>query len=167
MVRRYDDAIDVRMNDVRQQDGQVEHVRPGDGLSCYGLSRGGGGGSSVGDDLVPAQPTAFLWRGRLYVVRAVQTRWYERRAWWREAAAAALLGLRGDDASAGSSARASSGTVTEVLDTTEYLDGETEVWRVEAAAGRSCPVGVFDLARSMSTAPGGAPGGWRLTRVAD
>jgi hypothetical protein len=143
VVRRYDDTIDVRLTQVAGERG------------------GGQAGSSA------AQPDAFVWRDRLYVVRAVQTRWYERRAWWREAAAAALLGLRGDEqqrdpCGAGSGV----GTATEVPGATGYLDGETEVWRVEAAAGRSGPVGVFDLARSVPTS-GAAPRGWRLTRVAD
>ncbi|HEU5242467.1 MAG TPA: DUF6504 family protein, partial [Ornithinibacter sp.] len=30
-------------------------------------------------------PTAFIWRGRLYVVRDVLAHWRERRAWWRDA----------------------------------------------------------------------------------
>jgi hypothetical protein len=116
------------------------------------------------EDETGPQPAAFVWRDRLYVVRAVQTRWYERRAWWREAAAAALLGLRGDESRAD----------VALVPTSDYLDGETEVWRVEAAAGRSFPVGVFDLARSVpAVATGervgaaGASSGWRLTRVAD
>jgi hypothetical protein len=141
-VRRYNDTIDVRMQDVEMQ------------------------------DVSAVQPTAFVWRDRLYVVRAVQTRWYERRTWWREAAAVALLGLRGDDdgrdgrGEVGTALTARTSTVAAVLDTADYLDGETEVWRVEAAAGRSCPIGVFDLARPVSMT--GAPsGGWRLTRVAD
>jgi hypothetical protein len=151
VVRRYDDTIDVRLTQVAGERG------------------GGQAGSSA------AQPDAFVWRDRLYVVRAVQTRWYERRAWWREAAAAALLGLRGDEqqrgvgsAGVGSAGAGSSGggTAAEASTATGYLDGETEVWRVEAAAGRSGPVGVFDLARSVPTS-GAAPGGWRLTRVAD
>jgi hypothetical protein len=99
----------------------------------------------------------------------VQTRWYERRAWWREAAAAALLGLRGDEQQHGadpSGGGSGAGAATEVSGATGYLDGETEVWRVEAAAGRSGPVGVFDLARSVPTS-GAVPSGWRLTRVAD
>jgi hypothetical protein len=153
VVRRYDDTIDVRLTQVVGERGQAE--------------------SSA------AQPDAFVWRDRLYVVRAVQTRWYERRAWWREAAAAALLGLRGDEqqqgvgsSGAGSCGAGSSGggTATEASAATGYLDGETEVWRVEAVAGRSGPVGVFDLARSvpaMPTLSGAAPSGWRLTRVAD
>jgi hypothetical protein len=156
VVRRYDDTIDVRMQ------GDQDEAGP--------------------------QPAAFVWRDRLYVVRAVQTRWYERRAWWREAAAAALLGLRGDDSRADVSRDeflddASGGRATTpradvpgsdaLVPADGYLDGETEVWRVEAAAGRSFPVGVFDLARSVPAAPVdqvgavGASSGWRLTRVAD
>lgn len=156
MVRRYDDTIDVRMEEVPAEER--------------------------GSDVRTPQPTAFVWRERLYVVRAVQTRWYERRAWWREAAAAALLGLRGDGpdrpgddrpgddgpgADAAGAGRATGTASVGVLDGAGYLDGETEVWRVEAAAGRSCPVGVFDLARSASVTPGAPSGGWRLTRVAD
>jgi hypothetical protein len=153
VVRRYDDTIDVRMQEASVQERT-------DAPDASG-------------QLAAAQPAAFVWRDRLYVVRAVQTRWYERRAWWREAAAAALLGLRGDEPrmeqvggaeQVGGVARAS--TSTHVVDTAAYLDGETEVWRVEAAAGRSFPVGVFDLARPVS-ATGAASGGWRLTRVAD
>jgi hypothetical protein len=142
VVRRYDDTIDVRLTQVTGECG------------------GGQAGSSA------AQPDAFVWRDRLYVVRAVQTRWYERRAWWREAAAAALLGLRGDEQQRGAGS-SGGGTATEVPAATAYLDGETEVWRVEAAAGRSGPVGVFDLARSVPATSGAAPSGWRLTRVAD
>jgi hypothetical protein len=115
------------------------------------------------EDEAGPRPAAFVWRDRLYVVRAVQTRWYERRAWWREAAAAALLGLRGEESRAD----------VALAPTSDYLDGETEVWRVEAAAGRSFPVGVFDLARSVPASSGervgaaAASSGWRLTRVAD
>jgi hypothetical protein len=144
VVRRYDDTIDVRLQDGPGPDES-------DGPDEQGQR---------------AQPAAFVWRGRLYVVRAVQTRWYERRAWWREAAAAALLGLRGDE-------RAGAGPATEVP-AGDYLDGETEVWRVEASAGRAGPVGVFDLARSVPALPTvptvpavTPPTGWRLTRVAD
>jgi hypothetical protein len=60
-------------------------------------------------------PTEFLWRGRLYQVRAVLSRWSEAGRWWRAAGLDAL-----DDA-------------------------EREYWRVEAAAGRSGSSGVFDL----------------------
>ncbi|HYN30543.1 MAG TPA: DUF6504 family protein [Dermatophilaceae bacterium] len=61
-------------------------------------------------------PDAFLWRGRLFVVRTVQDQWQERRAWWRDA-----LG--------------GGGAAPTALD----------VWRVEARAGASGVTGVFDL----------------------
>jgi Family of unknown function (DUF6504) len=164
VVRRYDDTIDVRLQDVAVQGVSARGVSVGDislgdvRLTEVAEDRGGTAGS---------QPAAFVWRGRLYVVRAVQTRWYERRAWWREAAAAALLGLRGDEQQDGQRGTAGGGPAPDVPAGADPLDGETEVWRVEAAAGRSGPVGVFDLARSVPTTPGAAPGGWRLTRVAD
>lgn len=68
-------------------------------------------------------PTQFLWRGRLYVVRAVVAHWIESSAWW------------------GGSRRALEGAV---------LAPEHEVWRVEAQAGRSDLTGVYDLRRDMA-----------------
>lgn len=85
----------------------------------------------------PAAPDAFLWRGRLYVVRDVLGHWRERRAWWREALDP------GADAV---------GSLTDL---------EQEVWRVEASPGRMRGTGVYDLAHD------GAAPGWRLLRVAD
>jgi Family of unknown function (DUF6504) len=162
VVRRYDDTIDVRLTQV------MEHG---------GTSGSPGPAATAPGGQPRQQPTAFVWRGRLYVVRAVQTRWYERRAWWQEAAAAALLGLRGDEHGQQGEGRSETAAgAADVPGEAGYLDGETEVWRVEAAAGRSSPVGVFDLARAvpalpaepaLSALPGAAPTGWRLTRVAD
>jgi hypothetical protein len=155
VVRRYDDTIDVRLTQVTPEQDAT--------------------GSPMLSASPMAQPAAFVWRGRLYLVRAVQTRWYERRAWWREAAAAALLGLRGDEQPSEGPQGTAAGSA-EVSGGAGYLDGETEVWRVEAAAGRSSPVGVFDLARPVPAMPdmptasamsGEASTGWRLTRVAD
>ncbi len=102
-------------------------------------------------------PDAFVWRGRLYVVRAVLSRWHERRAWWRDPAAAGLLGLRADDLEAVTTDPA---PPTPAVGTT--VAGECQVWRVEAAAGRSSPVGVYDLVRT-----GGPHDAWHLSRVAD
>ena len=61
---------------------------------------------------VPSEdsPDQFLWRGRLYVVRAVIAHWIESSAWW------------------GGSRRALEGALPA---------HEHEVWRVEAQAGRS------------------------------
>jgi Family of unknown function (DUF6504) len=114
----------------------------------------------------PAEPTAFLWRGRLYVVRAVQAHWYERRAWWRDAAGLTLLGLRTDDGQVAGAATAQ-GTVAARAATSVLPDaGEREVWRVEAAAGRSSPVGVYELVHDPLSSDT-ASGGWRLSRVDD
>jgi hypothetical protein len=60
-------------------------------------------------------PTQFLWRGRLYLIRAVLDHWREVGRWWRPTRASSLA------------------------------DEEHEFWRVEAGAGRSAGTGVFDL----------------------
>ena len=146
MVRRYDDPIDVQ-------------ARPG-----------------APDE--PEQPTAFVWRGRLYVVRGVLAHWYERRAWWRDTASLTLLGLRADDLRAdgagtrGTGAQGAAGAATEqgtaaARAATSVLPdaGERQVWRVEAAAGRSSPVGVYDLVHDPGG--GGEPDRWRLVHLDD
>jgi hypothetical protein len=64
-------------------------------------------------------PDQFLWRGRLWQVRAVLAHWVETGPWWRETAPAV------------------------------DLIAERELWRVEAARGRDLAgldvSGVFDL----------------------
>jgi hypothetical protein len=95
-------------------------------------------------------PMSFLWRGRLYVVRAVLGHWRERREWWAVAAARALHGDSWTPSPGAGGA----------------LDHECEVWRVEASTGRAYGNGVYDLARESVTVP--APGeAWRLLHVAD
>jgi len=114
MVRRYEEPIEVRA--------------------------GVGGVDLVGgiDPVPDSSPSAFLWRGRLYIVREVIGHWRDRRAWWREA-----LDLDEDTAAHG-------------LDCLEQ-----EVWRVEASPGRLADTGVYDLGMD------GPVRGWRLLRVAD
>lgn len=90
------------------------------------------------------QPEAFIWRGRLYVVRDVVAQWRERRAWWREALDAEESQVR-----PGSSIAAAA--------------NEQQVWRVEASPGWSFAPGVYDLAHDES-AHGEQ---WSLVRVAD
>ncbi|HEX7462504.1 MAG TPA: DUF6504 family protein [Dermatophilaceae bacterium] len=122
MVRRYEDPIEVRAGA-----GGVERV----------------GGIDCAPD---PTPSAFLWRGRLYVVRDVIGHWRERRAWWREA----LDPDEGDsDTRRGMSAEHGPDCL------------EQEVWRVEASAGRLAGTGVYDLGMN------GPARGWRLLRVAD
>ena len=124
MVRRYEEPIEVRagMGGVDRRDID----RTGD------IDRASD----------PA-PSAFLWRGRLYVVRDVIGHWRERRAWWREA-------LDPDEEVAAHG-----------LDCLEQ-----EVWRVEASPGRLAGTGVYDLGMN-DLGMDGSVRGWRLLRVAD
>jgi hypothetical protein len=125
MVRRYEEPIEVRAG--------VGAVDPARGIDRAGDI----------DGASDPTPSAFLWRGRLYVVRDVIGHWRERRAWWREA-------LDPDEEVA-----------AQGLDCLEQ-----EVWRVEASPGRLAGTGVYDL--GMNDLGGDGPmRGWRLLRVAD
>jgi hypothetical protein len=65
-----------------------------------------------------ADPTQFLWRDRLYVVRTVLARWSECGRWWRLPA-------------------------VQQVSTPEDVGAERDYWRVEA--GRMSALGVYDL----------------------
>jgi hypothetical protein len=96
---------------------------------------------------------SFLWRGRLYVVRAVLGHWRERREWWASAAARAVHGDGGDGCASATGAPA-------------VLDHERDVWRVEASAGRIFGTGVYDLCREPAD-PTLTAQDWRLVQVVD
>jgi hypothetical protein len=100
-------------------------------------------------------PMSFLWRGRLYVVRAVLGHWRERREWWASAAARAV---HGDEGAAVTGAPAAG--------VPAVLDRERDVWRVEASAGRTFGNGVYDLCREP-TEPAPSAQAWRLVQVVD
>jgi len=88
-------------------------------------------------------PAEFLWRGRLYVVRAVLAHWVETRAWWRTAAAGGSSALFLDPSAEGA---------------------EREVWRVEATAGRQAGTGVYDVCFDWAT---DTQHPWTLLRTMD
>ena len=67
------------------------------------------------------RPLRFVWRSRLYVVRAILEHWVISREWWRDPAGA------------------------------EPGQPELEFWRVEAAPGTGMPPGVFELRRETVT----------------
>lgn len=71
-------------------------------------------------------PEQFLWRGRLWKVRAVLAHWVETGSWWQSGGARAVIGSDepGSDPAEGS-------TRTVGAD----LLGERELWRVEAGRG--------------------------------
>ncbi len=104
-------------------------------------------------------PEQFLWRGKLWKVRAVLAHWVETGSWWQSADARAVIGSddTGDDTGE-----------TLVAQRGQDLLGERELWRVEAAAGMA-PVdddgdhggGVFDLSFDWSD------GSWQLVGCVD
>lgn len=119
-MRRFSDSVQVR---VRRREQEREK----------------GPVSSAG----PA-PEAFIWRGRLYVVRGVLAQWRERRAWWRDA-------LEADEAQ------------VRPGETLVAAASEQHVWRVEASPGWSFAPGVYDLAHDESL----RGDQWSLVRVSD
>ena len=89
-------------------------------------------------------PEQFLLRGRLYLVRSVLARWTEPGGWrWsgpgRFAAVAAPAG-------------AEPGAVA-VINSVPVDLADRELWRVEAAAGMSARLEVFDLCRDVAAEP--------------
>jgi hypothetical protein len=114
-------------------------------------------------------PEQFLWRGRLWKVRAVIAHWVETGPWWQSGGARAVIGS--DEAPAGGRGDARSRPPG------ADLLAERELWRVEAGRGPGRPVavdtgaepggaepdggGVFDLAFDWSD------GRWALVGCAD
>jgi len=113
-------------------------------------------------------PEQFLWRGRLWKVRAVIAHWVETGPWWQSGGARAVIGS--DEPGQGPAAGATRTGGADLL-------GERELWRVEAGRGPGRPVaadpegttadgvvdggGVFDLAFDWSD------GRWALVGCAD
>ena len=142
-MRRYSDPVEVRSG---SRLGAVQGTAPGRGAgSVHGtvevdaLVDGGGDDREVVD---VAGPEAFIWQGRLYVVRRVLAHWRERRSWWRDA----LDPVQGQSTGIDVASR------------------EQHVWRVEASRGQSFGTGVFDLTSDGAEGP---DADWRLVRVAD
>jgi len=132
--------------------GEVISIRTGSaGAGSSGA--GSSGGVAVGNQ--------FLWRSRIYVVRAVLAHWVESGTWWtslqRQSKPRAVLSASGDD------------VLVEPSITRDVGATERWVWRVEAAAGSSAPIGVYDVAceiRGTDTVEL-IHGQWRLARALD
>jgi len=129
VVRRFSDVVQVRVRSEQQSEQQSEPVRQQEG-PVAGAAR--------------ERPEAFIWKGRLYVVREVLAQWRERRAWWHDALDAEESQVRPGE-------------------TLVAAASEQHVWRVEASPGWSFAPGVYDLAHDAS--PRGDH--WSLVRVAD
>lgn len=125
------------------------------------------------------EPSQFLWRGRLYLVRDVLARWTESGGWWRTPEVRALTS--GESAPAAEpdpletvpipaspkwaqrawgepapDVGAAAGGSLSGVD-----DGERAWWRVEAGRGKGAGTGVYDLCHDE------ARGSWTLARVLD
>jgi hypothetical protein len=121
------------------------------------------------------EPAEFLWRDRLWVVRAVLARWVETGAWW-QAAVPAGAGIPGTTITPGAMGIGGTSTAmsTAMSGGTDgssalaldpaALSVERELWRVEATRGRVHGTGVFDLCFDWSATAGT---GWTLTRALD
>jgi Family of unknown function (DUF6504) len=103
---------------------------------------------SGGDD-----PEMFLLRGRLYAVRSVLARWREPGG-WRWSGPGRVAAAPTGAAAAGAMA---------VIHSVPVDLADRELWRVEAAAGMSARVEVFDLCRDVAV----DPPRWTATLVED
>ena len=130
-----------------------------------------------GDDA----PRQFLWRSRLYLVRAVLASWTESGGWWHGPAARPLFdaddatprpgGGRSDDlvlatipAAPKWGQRAWGEPAPDVgasVGGVAVDDGERECWRVEAGVSSSAGTGVYDLSFDWGA------GVWTISRVLD
>ena len=101
-------------------------------------------------------PEQFLWRGRLWKVRAVLAHWVETTPWWQSSGVRAVIGS--DEADPQATPDAGDTTGGDLL-------VERELWRVEAGAGRAtgdvAGGGVFDLSFDWTE------GAWLLVGCAD
>ena len=103
-------------------------------------------------------PEQFLWRGRLWKVRAVLAHWVETGPWWQSGGVRAVIGSD-DPAESPANSSANSPARADLL-------AEREVWRVEASRGRAVATepdggGVFDLSFDWND------GTWLLVGCAD
>jgi hypothetical protein len=138
-MRRYSDPVQVRS--ARVEEPVEEPVQPpSSGASSVASSVALAAVSERAEPVV--SPQAFIWQGRLYVVRRVLDHWRERRSWWRDALDPVPGRPTGID----------------------VASREQHIWRVEASRGLAYGTGVFDLSSD------GAPGDeadWRLVGVSD
>lgn len=114
------------------------------------------------------EPAHFLWQGRLYAVRAVRAHWFEpfpvdgpdQQGMPREATGSELpaIPVKGGDDRTVVPARTRQDEPVPSSHTQQPA-GDRELWRVEAAAGRTARSGVFDLCVAWPT------GMWTLTQV--
>ena len=85
------------------------------------------------------RPLRFVWRSRLYTVRAILEHWVINREWWRS---------RDDSGGPAPPAPEPGGPAPPAP---EPGDPELEFWRVEAAPGQGMTPGTYELRREAAT----------------
>ena len=147
-MRTYGEVIDVRTTGDGSRDGLRGGAHPADGA-----------------------PAQFVWRGRLYLVRDVLAHWVELGTWWTLPRRATAPQGIGSGIGAGTGAALPDGERPARSVAADVGAVEREVWRVEAAAGRTATCGVYDLVRDVPAvdprAPLAPPPRWRLARALD
>ena len=144
--------------------GEVIAIRHGSG-SGPGPSSGSGSGSAA--DIQPSGLVTpghqFLWRSRIYVIRHVLAHWIESGTWWTSLHQPTSPSLY-QPADSRDQQLPITRSITRDVGATERW-----VWRVEAAAGSSAPIGVYDVACEVSgtTSQERTAGQWRLARALD
>ena len=144
--------------------------------------------SSSAPSVTPAPPAQFLWRGRLYLVREVLAHWVELGTWWTARSPRTSSPAPEPTARGPASGPASGSAGYPIAHPDPGYAGppptrsvaadvgavEREVWRVEAASGRTARIGVYDLVRDVPAAHPPAypsdrpvPERWRLARALD
>ncbi|MFB9314940.1 DUF6504 family protein [Nocardioides plantarum] len=101
-------------------------------------------------------PEQFLWRGRLWKVRAVVAHWVETGSWRQGDEGRGVLDADGPTVGA----RAGRGTAVAAAPVVDLLP-ERELWRVQAGRGGLESDGVFDLSFD------GSDGSWSLVGCQD
>lgn len=101
-------------------------------------------------------PTAFIWRGRVHLVREVLDHWTQRLPWWQDGSG---VGGRVDSGVEGADPGFGDPGFEPVM--------EQQVWRVEAGAGRVMGTGVYDLTVERGAGGRSDQEQWHLVRVAD
>jgi len=80
-------------------------------------------------------PEQFLWRGRLWKVRAVLAHWVETGPWWQSAYARAVIGSESEGVGDAAEHAGEHAAENEGPRPIGDLLTERELWRVEAARG--------------------------------
>jgi Domain of unknown function (DUF6504) len=78
------------------------------------------------------RPVRFVWRGRLYTVRAILEHWIINREWWQDPGVSGPEGPQGPQGP-------------------EPGQPELEFWRIEASPGQGMTAGVYELRRESAT----------------